>query len=88
MKALPSMERGSEMRLSDKQYDTLKWMAIYFIPALTTFVGVVGIALNWEHTAVATTIIGALGSFIASCIGMSVKAYEQAKKEQYEGGEE
>lgn len=76
------------MRLSDSQYDTLKWLAIYFIPALTTFVGVVGIAINWEYTAIATTIIGALGSFIASCIGMSVKAYEQAKHDQYEGTEE
>lgn len=76
------------MRLSDSQYDTLKWLAIYFIPALTTFVGVVGIAINWEYTAIATTIIGALGSFIASCIGMSVKAYEQAKHDQYKGTEE
>lgn len=75
------------MRLSNEVYDRLKWMAIYFIPALTTFVGVVGISLQWEHTAVATTIIGALGSFIASCIGMSVKAYEKAKQEQYEGAE-
>lgn len=75
------------MKLSDATYDFLKWLAIYCIPALVTFVGVVGIALQWEHTAVATTIIGALGSFIASCIRMSVKAYEQAKKEQYEGGE-
>ena len=75
------------MLISNEVYDRLKWMAIYFIPALTTFVGVVGISLQWEHTAIATTIIGALGSFIASCIGMSVKAYEKAKQEQYEGAE-
>lgn len=73
------------MRLKDETYDFLKWMAIYFIPSLTTFVGVVGIALNWQYTAVATTICGALGSFVASCIGMSVRAYEEAKKEQYDG---
>ena len=76
------------MKITDTTYDTLKWLAIYFIPGLTTFVGVVGIALNWEYTAVATTIIGALGSFIATCIGMSVKEYEKAKKEQYEGGDQ
>lgn len=76
------------MKLSDKQYDFLKWLAIYFVPALTTFVGIVGISLNWEYTAIATTIIGATGSFIASIIGMSVKEYEKAKKEKYEGEDE
>ena len=73
------------MKLSNKVYDFLKWLAIYFIPGLTTFIGVVGIAVNWQHTAVATTICGVLGGFVATCIGMSVKAYEEAKKEQYDG---
>lgn len=76
------------MLLSDKTYDTLKWLAIYVIPAIATFTGVVGCALGWEYTAIAETCIGATGSLIASCIGMSVKAYEQAKKDEYEGQEE
>ena len=50
--------------------------------------GVVGCALGWEYTAIAETCIGATGSLIASCIGMSVRAYERAKKDEYEGGEE
>lgn len=73
------------MRLSDTAYDTLKWFAIYFIPSLATFVGVVGLALNWEYTAISTTIISATGAFIAGCIKMSVAEYEKAKLEQYEG---
>lgn len=73
------------MKLEDKTYDILKWLAIYFIPSLATFVGVVGIALKWELTSVATTIISAFGAFIAGCIRMSVAEYEKAKKEQYEG---
>lgn len=76
------------MQLPDKVYDVLKHTAIYVIPALATFVGVVGCALGWEHTAIAETCIGATGSLIASCIGMSVRAYERAKKDEYEGGEE
>ena len=76
------------MLLSDKTYDILKHLAIYVIPALATFVGVVGCALGWEYTAIAETCIGATGSLIASCIGMSVRAYEKAKKDDYEGGEE
>lgn len=73
------------MRLSDKAYDILKWFAIYFIPSLATFTGVVGLAMDWEYTAVATTIISAFGAFIAGCIRMSVAEYEKAKKEEYEG---
>lgn len=73
------------MKLSDQAYDTLKWIAIYFIPSLATFVGVVGIALNWEFTSVATTIISAFGAFIAGCIRMSIAEYEKAKQEEYEG---
>ena len=73
------------MRLSDETYDTLKWIAIYFIPSLATFVGVVGLALDWEWTAIATTIISAFGAFLAGCIRMSVAEYEKAKKDLYEG---
>ena len=76
------------MRLDDRTYDTLKWLAIYVIPALTTFIGIVGISLQWEHTAVATTICGGLGSLIASCIGMSVAEYEKEKHEKYDGKNE
>lgn len=73
------------MKLSNQAYDTLKWFAINFIPSLSAFVGVVGLAVDWNHTAVATTIISAFGVFIAGCIKMSVAEYEKAKKEQYEG---
>jgi hypothetical protein len=73
------------MRISDSAYDTLKWLAIYFIPSLATFIGVIGLALNWEWTAVTTTIISAFGAFLAGCIKMSVAEYERAKKEEYEG---
>ena len=73
------------MAISDKTYDLLKWIAIYFIPSLATIVGVVGLALDWQYTAVATTIISAFGAFLAGCIRMSIAEYERAKKEEYEG---
>ena len=73
------------MKLKDSQYDFLKWLAIYFIPSLSAFTGVVGCALNWEGTAIATTIISAFGVFLAGCIRMSIAEYEKEKKEKYEG---
>ena len=75
------------MRISDATYDTLKWTAIYFIPSLSAFVGVCGCALNWDGTAIATTIISAFGVFLAGCIKMSIAEYEKEKKEKYEGGD-
>lgn len=76
------------MKLKDSQYDFLKWLAIYFIPSLSAFTGVVGCALNWDGTAIATTIISAFGVFLAGCIKMSIAEYEKEKKEKYEGGGE
>ena len=75
------------MKLKDSQYDFLKWLAIYFIPSLSAFTGVVGCALNWDGTAIATTIISAFGVFLAGCIKMSIAEYEKEKKEKYEGGD-
>ena len=50
------------MRLKDTTYDFLKWLAIYFIPSLETFVLTVGTALKWAQTNVAGIIIGAVGA--------------------------
>lgn len=73
------------MLLSNKVYDILKRIAIYVIPSIASFVGVVGVSLAWEYTAIATTIISATGALIAGCIGMSVKAYDEAVKNEHEG---
>lgn len=75
------------MKLTDKTYDTLKWIAIYFLPALATFIGICGIALHWQYTDVAQTITSAAGTFVAGCIGMSVREYEKERREKYEGEE-
>ncbi len=75
------------MKLKDTTYDGLKRLAIYVIPALSTFVGTIGVAIQWEYTAICTVIISAFGVFVASCIGMSQKAYNDALKSEYEGTE-
>ena len=70
---------------SDEFYNFCKWLAIYFIPSIATFTGVVGLEIDWQYKAKATTIISAFGAFLAGCIKMSIAEYEKAKKEQYEG---
>ena len=76
------------MLLENETYDRLKFVAIYIIPSIATFVGVCGCSLQWEPTAIATTIISAFGACLAGCIGMSVREYERALKEQHEGVEQ
>ena len=69
------------MRLSNKVYDILKWIALVFIPALITFYGVVGNVLNIPYTDVALTIMGAFDVFMGSLLGISSAQYNKNIKE-------
>nr|WP_318186560.1 phage holin [Melissococcus plutonius] len=51
-------------------------MAIVVIPALGTFVGVVGQALNWSQASLAVTIIAAFGTFLGTILGVSHVNYK------------
>ena len=71
--------------LSDKQFDTLKFIAINIIPSLETFWLTVGNVWKLPYVTEIGTTIAAVGVLIAGCIGLSKVAYEKAKREQYEG---
>lgn len=73
------------MLLSNRTYDILKHIAIYVIPSVATFIGVVGVSVGWEYTAIVETIVSATGALIAGCIGMSVRAYNEAIAKEHEG---
>ncbi len=51
-------------------------MAIVLIPALGTFVGVVGQAISWPQTDLAVTIIAAFGVFLGTILGVSHANYK------------
>ena len=70
------------MRLSNKVYDILKWIALVFIPALITFYGVVGNVLNIPYTDVVLTIMGAFDVFMGSLLGISTAQYNKNIKER------
>lgn len=72
------------MIFPDKVYKILKYIALYALPTLATFVGTVGIALNWEYTGVAVTIITATATCVGGLIGISAVNYNKSK----EGGDE
>ena len=69
------------MRLNNKVYDILKWIALVFIPALITFYGVVGHVLNIPYTDVVLTIMGAFDVFMGSLLGISSAQYNKNIKE-------
>ena len=63
------------MKLSEKTYDILKWIAQVFLPAFTTFLGVVLKCLNVPHTDVILTILVAFDTFLGALLGLSSMNY-------------
>ena len=71
------------MRIPDRVYNWLKWIAIICIPALVTFLSVVlGVLdVNPKTVNVIVTIISAVGTLIGTLIGVSTSAYKKEKEE-------
>ena len=69
------------MRISDKVYNILKWIALICIPAVVTFLSVVLGVLDVDaHTInVITTILTAVATLIGTLIGVSTAAYNKEK---------
>ena len=74
------------MKISDKLYNTLKWVALICIPALVTFLSVVLGVLDVDPKIVniIVTILAAIGTLIGSLIGVSTSAYNKEQKEKEE----
>ena len=72
-----------EYIIPDKVYAVLKWVGLVALPAVAVFTGTVGMALGWEHTDVAVTIITATGALVGALLGVSTaRARITASKEQ------
>ena len=68
------------MKLNDNIYDVLKWVAILLLPATSAFIGTVGQAIDFEHTAVAVIIVNAFAVFLGSILGISTFNYNKDKE--------
>ena len=69
------------MKLSDKVYDALKWIALYLLPALgTLYFALSGIwGLPYGEAIVGT--ITAIDTFIAAILGISTANYNKTNAE-------
>lgn len=63
------------MKFNSQTYDIIKWIVQGVLPALITAIGTIGIALNWEHTELTMTILGAITAFLATSLGISSAKY-------------
>lgn len=63
--------------IPDKVYDILKWVGLAALPAIATFVGTVGTAVEWPQTAIAVTVITAAGTLVGALLGVSNATAEE-----------
>lgn len=68
------------MKLDNKTYNILKWVAILFLPALATFVGVVFRVWEIPYVDQIVTTINALATFLGAIIGLSTLSYNKVEK--------
>lgn len=57
--------------IPDRVYDILKWVGLVALPAIATFVGTVGTAVEWPQTTIAVTVITAAGTLVGALLGVS-----------------
>lgn len=63
------------MILNEKTYKILKWIALVFLPALTTFVGVCMKCFDISYTDTVLTIMVAFDTFLGALLGVSTSNY-------------
>lgn len=68
------------MKLNSKTYDLIKWIVQVVMPALIVAIGTIGGAVQWEHTEMTMTILGAVTTFLGASLGLSSANY-------YKGGD-
>lgn len=62
--------------MNNKVYDVLKWIAIVFLPALITFVGVILTSLNVANSEIVLTIMTGFSTFLGAILGISNYNYK------------
>ena len=66
--------------LPDKAYNILKWVGLVALPAVATFVGTVGTAVEWPMTTIAVTVITAAGTLVGALIGVTTAAAKHSSE--------
>jgi hypothetical protein len=68
------------MKMSNKWFDVLKWVAILLLPALSTFVAVVFKIWDIPYGTEIAQTITALATFLGAILGISNIQYKKEKQ--------
>jgi len=66
------------MQMSNKTYDTLKYIALYVLPALATLILTLGGIWGIPYTEAIAATITAVDTFLGALLGISAKTYAAA----------
>ena len=72
------------MKMSDKVYNTLKWICTILFPALITLYSVIGATLEIPGTQAVLTIAAAVNACLGTCLGISNYNYKKNQNETEE----
>jgi hypothetical protein len=65
------MDNSKTYILPSAVYAWAKWLGLIALPAIATFVGVVGAVWGWHNTDAIVTTINAIGVLVGALIGVS-----------------
>ena len=71
------------MKIPDKVYDVLKWIALVVIPALTAFYSVLASALGLPYSDIVAQIAAGVCTLIGALIGISTAEYNKNKEKPF-----
>lgn len=67
------------MIFNNKTYDTLKYIALYVLPALATLILTVGSIWQLPYSEAIAGTVTAIDTFIGALIGISAKNYKEGE---------
>ena len=67
------------MKMTNKTYDLLKWVALIARPAVVTFVAAVGVIWGLSDTAQIAATIAAVDALLGACLQVSSANYVEKK---------
>lgn len=68
------------MKLPDKIYDVLKWVALVFLPACAVLYGALAKVWGWPYPSEIVYTITAVDTFLGGLLGISTITYNQEAK--------
>lgn len=68
------------MQMSNKTYDTLKYIALYVLPALATLILTLGGIWGIPYAEAIAATITAIDTFLGAILGISAKKYAESNE--------